>query len=69
MSLDNPGLGEQITRNQKRMGLSQETKNKGLLSQLQKLSVTELPELPSEDRFLEDLGENYKRMEKHSLNF
>lgn len=56
MSLENPGLGEPTNRNQKRLGLSQETKGKGLLSQLTKISVTELPELPTLDQDLDDLG-------------
>ena len=56
MSLENPGLGEPTNRNQKRLGLSQETKGKGFLSQLTKISVTELPELPTLDQDLDDLG-------------
>src|SRR5918912_713532 len=60
MSLENQGLGEQpITRPQKR-GAIAEMKGNGVLSQRRRVAIAELPELPSEDRDLEDQGEKLK---------
>src|SRR5262249_46581671 len=64
MTLDNQGLGELGTRPQKR-GLSQELKGKGL-SPKRPVAIGDLPELPAEDRELEDQGE---RLKENGLTF
>jgi small subunit ribosomal protein S1 len=61
MSMENPGVGEQAgSRTKNRAGLAPETKGKGLLFQRKKLAVKELPQLPTEDKDLEDAGERLK---------
>src|SRR4051812_6324440 len=61
MSLDNQGLGEQsATRPQPRGTISQEVKGKGVLSQKRRLAIGDLPELPADDKELEDQGEKLK---------
>jgi small subunit ribosomal protein S1 len=59
MSFDNPAVGEQTpnTRNQKRNGMNQDMKGKGILAQRKHVAIGDLPELPAEDRELEDPGE------------
>ena len=58
MSMENPGVGEQAgSRTKNRAGLAPEPKGKGLLFQRKKLAVKELPQLPTEDKDLEDSGE------------
>ena len=58
MSMENPGVGEQLgTRNKTRAGVTPETKGKGILFQRKKLAVKELPQLPTEDKDLEEGGE------------
>src|SRR5437868_6561867 len=55
MSFDNPALGEQsLTRNPKRNGANPEVKGKGILAQRKHVSIGDLPELPAEDKDLED---------------
>jgi small subunit ribosomal protein S1 len=59
--MENPGVGEQAgSRTKNRAGLAPETKGKGLLFQRKKLAVKELPQLPTEDKDLEDAGERLK---------
>lgn len=58
MSLDNQGLGEQVApRPPSRGTATQELKGKGVLSQKRQVAIMELPELPADDRELEDPGE------------
>lgn len=58
MSMENPGMGEQVgSMNKNRAGLASEAKGKGLLFQRKKLAVKELPQLPVEDKDLEEGGE------------
>lgn len=58
MSFDNQGLGEQAERAFPKRGPATELKGKGLLAQKRKvLSIRELPELPADDRDLQDGGE------------
>jgi hypothetical protein len=55
--MENPGLGETTANKTSRASNSIEKKGKGLLSQRKKLTVKELPPLPTEDKDLEDAGE------------
>ncbi len=58
MSMENPGMGEPVgSMNKNRAGLASEAKGKGLLFQRKKLAVKELPQLPVEDKDLEEGGE------------
>jgi len=58
MSMENPGMGDQVgTRNKTRVGVTTESKGKGILLQRKKLAVKELPQLPTEDKDLEESGE------------
>jgi hypothetical protein len=67
MSLDNQGLGDQVaTRPQKRGSVSQDLRGKGVLSQKRRVAIAELPELPAEDRELEDKGE---KLTENGLTF
>src|SRR5262249_27339329 len=57
MSFENAGMGEQA-KNPKRATTSPETnKAKGLMATRKRLAVAECPELPKEDRELEERGE------------
>src|SRR5256885_128409 len=59
MSLENQGLGEQqLTRPQTRGAIGE--MSNGVLSQRRRFAIAELPELPAEDRELEDQGEKLK---------
>lgn len=55
MSFENAGVGEQ-TKTTKR-GQTPDSKVKELLTQRKRLNLSDLPELPSEDRELEEAGE------------
>ncbi len=60
MSLDNQELGAQANRRSPRGNVAQESKGITLLSQKRRFTIAELPELPSEDRDLEDNREALK---------
>jgi len=57
MSMENPGLGETSANKVTRPSSSTDKKGKDLLFQRKKLTVKELPQLPTEDKDLEDAGE------------
>src|SRR4051812_46777435 len=59
MALENQGLGEQsVTRPEK--GMKQQTKGNGVLAQRRRFAIAELPELPEDDKELDDKGESLK---------
>jgi len=59
MTLDNQGFGEQIS-NRPQKAVSQESKGKVVLPSKRRVAIGELPELPTEDRDLEDRGEEIR---------
>lgn len=66
MSLDNQGLGEVAARPQSRGGVSKDLRGIGVLSQKRRVAIADLPELPTEDRELEDQGE---KLTENGLTF
>ncbi len=60
MTLDNQGLGEQFPARHPKKGAGHESKGSAVLPQKKRLAITELPELPQEDRDLEDRGEEIR---------
>src|SRR5687768_12750610 len=66
MSLNNSGLGTETNSGSKTRTLTSEIKGKGVLPQRKAFQIGELPELPKEDRELEDNGE---RLQENGKTF
>ena len=59
MSFDNPSVGASSERTQ-RNNLNPDSKGKLVLPKRKRVTISELPELPSEDRDLLDQGDKLK---------